>query len=47
LEEYFVDGETENIQREYEKLEQKYSKEKIIQKLIAKGFLYEEIRRVF
>ena len=45
LDEYFSEGEEENIQKEYEKLRGKYPKEKIFQKLIAKWFRYEEIQR--
>jgi len=46
LEEYFPDWESENIQREYEKLKTKYDKQKIIQKLIAKWFRYDEIKLI-
>jgi len=45
LEEYFPDWEWENISREYEKLKNKYPREKIIQKLIAKWFKYDEVKR--
>lgn len=45
LVDYFSEGESENILREYEKLKNKYSKEKITQKLISKWFLYNEIRK--
>ncbi len=44
LEEYFPDWESENILREYEKLKNKYSRDKIIQKLIVKWFRYDEIK---
>ncbi len=37
----------ESIQKEISKLEGKYSKEKIIQKLLAKWFRYDDIRRSF
>ena len=46
LNEYFQEGEKENIIREYEKLKSKFQKEKIIQKLISKWFRYDEITRV-
>jgi len=45
LQEYFPDWEWENIKREYKKLKSKYSREKIIQKLIAKWFKYDEIKK--
>ena len=44
LEEYFPDWEQENILREYEKIKHKYDKQKIIQKLLAKWFKYDEIK---
>lgn len=44
ISEIFQDSETENIAREYEKLEKKYDKQKIIQKLIQKWFNYSEIK---
>lgn len=46
LSEYFPDGESENILREYEKLKNKYDKQKITQKLISKWFKYDEIKKV-
>lgn len=46
LEEYFSDWESENIMREYEKLKPKYNRQKIIQKLLAKWFKYDEIKKV-
>lgn len=45
LNEYFPEGESENILREYEKLKNKYDKQKIIQKLISKWFKYDEIKK--
>jgi len=44
LEEYFPDWESENILREYEKIRHRYDKQKIIQKLLAKWFKYDEIK---
>ena len=44
ISEIFQDSEIENIAREYEKLEKKYDKQKIIQKLIQKWFNYSEIK---
>lgn len=41
----FAQWESENIQREIEKLKNKYEKQKIIQKLIAKWFNYNEIKK--
>jgi len=46
LDEYFRDGEWENIQKEYEKLKNKYPKERVIQKLLEKWFQYNEVRKV-
>lgn len=42
--EVFWEDESENIAREYSKLEKKYDKQKIIQKLIQKWFNYSEIK---
>ncbi len=42
--EIFWEGEEESIKKEIEKLSKKYDKQKIIQKLIAKWFKYEEIK---
>jgi len=42
--EYFSDWEKENILREYEKIKNKYEKQKIIQKLISKWFKYDEVK---
>lgn len=46
LDKYFIDGESENIEKHYEKLSVKYKKEKIIQKLLEKWFQYDEIKKV-
>ncbi len=45
IEEIFDSWEKENILRELEKLKNKFDKQKIIQKLIAKWFNYNEIKR--
>ena len=45
LDEYFVDGEQENIDKEYQKLKDKYPRQKILQKLLEKWFSYDEVRR--
>lgn len=42
--EIFWEGEEESIKKEIEKLSKKYDKQKIIQKLIAKWFKYDEIK---
>jgi SOS response regulatory protein OraA/RecX len=42
--EIFWEDESENIAKEYEKLEKKFEKQKIIQKLIQKWFNYSEIK---
>ena len=56
LEEYFPEWEQENIKREYEKIISKNSKllqawftgkQKIIQKLLAKWFQYNEVKNIF
>jgi len=46
LQEYFPDWESENILREYEKLKPKFERQKIIQKLLAKWFKYNEIKYI-
>ena len=46
LQEYFPDWESENILREYEKLQSRYDRQKIIQKLLTKWFKYDEIKLV-
>jgi len=46
IEEYFIDGEWENILKEYHKIYKKFSREKVFQKLIAKWFKYDEIKKV-
>ncbi len=46
LNEIFIDWETESIKKEYEKLKNKYPKEKIINKLIMKWFKYNEISKI-
>ena len=46
LNEYFIDGEQENIIKNHEKLKNKYPQQKIIQKLIEKGFSYSEIKGI-
>jgi len=47
LEEIFSEGEAEVIKGEYEKLKGKFERKKIIEKLLRKGFFYEEIKKVF
>lgn len=46
LEEYFPDWELENILREYEKIKNKYDRQKIIQKLLSKWFKYDEVKSI-
>lgn len=46
LEEIFIDGEFESIQKEYDKIKDRYPKEKCIQKLIWKGFYYSQVKEV-
>lgn len=45
LEDYWELYENESILKEYNKIQNKYPREKIIQKLIAKWFRYDEIKR--
>lgn len=44
--EVFQENEVENIRQEYEKIVSKYTRDKIIQKLLQKWFLYGEIKEV-
>ncbi|PIE85347.1 hypothetical protein CSA08_02100 [Candidatus Gracilibacteria bacterium] len=46
IKEIFVDGELEQIKMEFDKIKNKYPKEKCIQKLITKGFIYSQIKEV-
>lgn len=47
LEEAFLDWENENLLREYKKLEWKFEKNKIIEKLFRKWFNYDDIKKLF
>lgn len=47
LEEAFLDWEQENLIREYKKLEWKFEKNKIIEKLIRKWFRYDDVKNLF
>ncbi|MDD3646408.1 MAG: RecX family transcriptional regulator [Candidatus Gracilibacteria bacterium] len=46
LKEAFLDGELEQINFEYEKLNGKYEKNKVIEKLLRKGFSYNDIKKI-
>lgn len=46
FETYFWGREDEALKKEYEKIKEKYEKQKIIQKLIAKWFRYEDIKKL-
>ncbi len=46
FEKYFLDWDNGALIREYEKIKTKYEKQKIIQKLIAKWFRYEDIKKL-
>ncbi len=46
LEEAFLEWELENIKKEYEKLKNKYNREKVIEKLMRKWFFYNDILKV-
>lgn len=46
LEEIFEEGEEDIIKEEYEKLKWKFEKKKIIEKLLRKGFFYEDVKKI-
>lgn len=46
LEEAFLEWELESISREYEKLKWKYEKQKIFERLVRKGFRYDDILKI-
>jgi SOS response regulatory protein OraA/RecX len=47
IDEIFYDWEDENLQKELEKLQNKgLEKQKIIQKLLQKGFYYDDIKKL-
>ncbi|NUJ97923.1 hypothetical protein HGA92_04015 [Candidatus Gracilibacteria bacterium] len=46
LDEIFSSGEEELIGNEYEKLKGKFDKQKIVEKLLRKGFLYEDVKKI-
>ncbi|MCH8518157.1 hypothetical protein LAT59_00120 [Candidatus Gracilibacteria bacterium] len=46
FEKYFEDGEGEALKKEYEKIKGKSDKQKIIQKLLMKGFRYDDIKKL-
>ena len=46
LKEEFIDWENENIKKEYEKLKNRYNREKVIEKLLRKWFFYWDILKV-
>jgi hypothetical protein len=46
LEEEFLEWEEENLKREYEKLKGKFEDRKIMEKLLRKGFRYDDIMRL-
>lgn len=45
--EIFLQGDTVNLQQEYEKIREKYEKQKIIEKLLRKWFYYGDIKQLF
>lgn len=47
LEEAFLDWENENLIKEYKKLEWRFEKNKIYEKLIRKWFNYDDIKKMF
>ncbi len=46
LEEIFKDWEIENLKLEYEKIKEKFEKQKIIEKLLRKWFSYDDIKKI-
>ena len=47
IDDIFYDGEDENLKKEFEKLQHKgVEKQKIIQKLLQKGFQYNSIKKL-
>lgn len=46
IEEIFIDWEYDQIRQEYEKIKDRYPKEKCIQKLITKWFNYSQIKEI-
>lgn len=47
IDEFFGDDESEAVEKEYEKIKWKYDRKKIIEKLLRKGFKYDDVRKVF
>ena len=47
LEEAFLEWEQENLNREYDKIKDKYEKNKVVEKLLRKWFRYDDIKRLF
>lgn len=45
LDKVFLEWDNENLLREYEKIKGKFEKNKIIEKLLRKGFFYDDIKR--
>jgi len=46
LETNFEDWELENLKKEYNKIQWKYERQKVIEKLIRKGFRYDDILQI-
>lgn len=46
LDRVFLEWDRENLVKEYEKIKGKFEKNKIIEKLLRKGFFYDDIKRV-
>lgn len=46
LEEAFLDWEFETLLKEYDKLKDKFERQKVIEKLIRKWFRYDDVKRV-
>ena len=46
IEEIFSEGESDNLKKEYQKLQGKFETKKIIEKLLRKGFSYDEVKKM-
>ena len=46
IEEIFSEGESDNLKKEYQKLQGKFEAKKIIEKLLRKGFSYDEVKKM-
>ena len=47
FEQHFSDADSNALKKEYEKIKDKFEKQKVIQKLLIKGFIYNDIKKLF